>query len=394
MICLVLIGVSLRFPHLYRDLHHAVENGRLELTDENRNRFQATVLSEINLLRNPISLPPMLSDIELQNALGEFVQSSTSPGSIELNDLFGFLQDRFPGAQFLSANICYSLTDPGLVESIKQWDDVTNTDYESISTVLFQSGHRIGCVAVLAKRLPQFDITAANRDGGRFFNRCPHCKKTHAVELNRKSRTLILACPDCTQPYDVLAADTTGRFCRANDFLLGFQIPRIIGAETIQPEAPDERLILEIWRAVAEHCEYENDATRTKNREAWKTPDETWLERSGDCEDTSILLADALISAGLEARVAVGWNENIGQHAWCVVRTGSRQYLLESTISDAKDVKLVTTEAAAKDYRPEQQFDRDHLYFRRGKPSESPLDYFAEKNWKAVKIGDDSTAKR
>lgn len=386
ILCLILIGVSSRFPYLFRELTAAVERGRFELTEPNRKKFLAKTLQEVNRLRTPLSLKPMSIDRDIQDALTDVLNLQNDPDDLVLQDLFTHLQDRFPGAQFLSANVSHSLTDVGLIESIAMWEDVTSSDYESISSVLFVNGHRLGCISVLAKRLPEFNVTAANKLGGRYFNRCPHCKLTHAVELKKKSRTLVLACPDCNQAYDVLAADTHGVFYRANDFLLGFKLPHVVGIDEDEMSKPSEKLLLHIWRTVVNHCEYQNDASRTAQREAWKTPDQTWLERAGDCEDTSILLVDSLISAGFEARVAVGWNTQIGQHAWCVAKVGNKQYVMESTIQDGKNVRLLSAEDAAAEYSPEQLFDRDHLYFRTTAKEMTLNDYWGDNTWKAVEF--------
>jgi transglutaminase-like putative cysteine protease len=117
----------------------------------------------------------------------------------------------------------------------------------------------------------------------------------------------------------------------------------------------------------------------------WKTPAETWAEASGDCEDTAILLADVLIESGFEARVAIGWNGNIGQHAWVVVKAGERQYLLETTLQ--KEIgreDLAEVSAAAPFYQPEQLFDRERIYFSTTRPERFTKDYFANEVWKPV----------
>jgi hypothetical protein len=211
----------------------------------------------------------------------------------------------------------------------------------------------------------------------------------HALELDRDSRTLILSCPHCDLPFEVLAVDTRGRIRRAMEFLEGFSLP----APPKTTASSDEEKILALWRVVAERCEYELDQDRADdsgdgNREVWKTSAETWAEASGDCEDTSILLADVLIEAGFEARVAIGWNGNIGQHAWVVVKAGDRQYLLETTLQ--KDIgreDLSEVAAAASFYQPEQLFDREQIYYSTARPERFTKDYFAKDVWKPVPHG-------
>jgi hypothetical protein len=89
------------------------------------------------------------------------------------------------------------------------------------------------------------------------------------------------------------------------------------------------------------------------------------LERgSGDCEDTSILLADWLISRGFDARVVIGETEAFQGHAWCVVRVEDEVYLLETTLeSDDAPRTPPLAITMSERYRPEYLFDRDRLYF-------------------------------
>jgi hypothetical protein len=213
----------------------------------------------------------------------------------------------------------------------------------------------------------------------------------HALDLNRETRTLILSCPHCDLPFDVLAAGTTGEIKRATDFLEGFTLESV-GKKT--PYRSDEEKIVALWGLVADQCEYELDQDRpgssagdegTSSREVWKTSRETWNEATGDCEDTSILLADVLIGAGFDARVAIGWNGNIGQHAWVVVRLGERQYILESTLQkQIERSDLAAVEEASAFYQPEQLFDRKNIYYSTARPDHFRVDYFWGALWKQV----------
>ncbi|MEO0415269.1 MAG: transglutaminase-like domain-containing protein, partial [Verrucomicrobiota bacterium] len=127
------------------------------------------------------------------------------------------------------------------------------------------------------------------------------------------------------------------------------------------------------------------DIGESNASEVWKTPEETWTEKKGDCEDTSILLADALISAGFEARVAIGWNGNIGQHAWTVVKIEGAQYVIESTLPEPQSAAdMMVAEEAAHFYKPEQLFDRDNLYFQNTDPDNAAADYFSSEAWQGV----------
>ncbi len=344
--------------------------------------FEARALAAVNETRGERGLPHLKADTQIHDAVARYGTTHSRLSELSLEGLFGRLQNEFPGAQFLSATVLLDPRDEGLHQSLADWKDVADPQYDTLSTLAFRDGLRKGCVAVLARRLPPFDLETANRDGGRFFQRCPHCQKAHAVLLDRQSQTLILNCPDCRQPYDVLAADTEGKFRRAPDFFEGFHIPD-------QPKTGDdpEATLVEIWSAVLRHCEYEYDRTSTRKGEAWKLPSQTWNDAAGDCEDTAILLADALNAAGIEARVAIGWNIHIGQHAWCVARIDNRQWVLESTLQlkDGETPELRTVVNAAGEYQPEQLFDRERLYFRHdGKERAGCDNYWSEAKWKPL----------
>lgn len=327
----------------------------------NQDAFEAQALAAVNGSRATLGLPQLKTDREIQEAVARFGATHSRLSEMQLDGLFHKLREEFPGAQFLSATVLLDPRDDGLQNSLSEWGDAKDPQYESLSTLAFRDGLRKGCVAVLARRLPPFTVEAANEKGGRFFQRCPHCQSAHAVLLDRQSQTLILACPDCEKPYDLLAADTAGDFRRATDFFEGFQLP---GASESNAEA--EQKMTEIWSAVLHHCDYEYDRADGRQAEAWKLPSQTWKDAAGDCEDTAVLLSDALNSAGIESRVAVGWNVHIGQHAWCVAKIGDQQWLLESTLrlKEGESPELRTVADAAEEYQPEQLIDRDHLYFR------------------------------
>ena len=357
----------------------------LEEVDESFQRgFRSDAIAKINRLRLAGELEGLRVDEEMQGRLTQFVDSHSDPTQIDLQHVFDDLQGRFPGAQYLAANLVTSGNREDLLSKIGAWEAVVSSDFDVINTVVFTSGRTIGALGVMSRRIPQFSLGAANRVGGKFFNRCPHCDEVHALEVEKESRTLILSCPYCDRPFDVLASDTSGRIRRASDFFEGFELPENV-AEKAQ-QSPEDRIV-SLWGRIAERCEYELDQEHSQTREVWKSSSETWAERAGDCEDTSILLADALISAGFDARVAIGWNGNIGQHAWVVVRVGEKQYVLESTFQQEISAKsLVDLAEAADFYQPEQLFDRENLYFSSAEPDVFRKDCFSQELWQAIPV--------
>ncbi len=359
--------------------------------------FRSDSMVRINSMRVPAGVGEVRVDEPIQGFLEDFVRTRARPENIELDDIFDAIQTKFPGAQYLAANLITSTTREDLLSKLAGWTAVANPDFDSINTMIFPAGARLGALGVMSRRIPEFSLHAANDGGGRFFNRCPHCRVIHALELDRDSKTLILSCPHCELPFDVLAVGTSGEIRKATDFLEGFKLP--VQQSGTGRSVEEDRLIA-LWGKVADHCEYELDQDRrsgvagqagqARSREVWKVSRETWEEAAGDCEDTSILLADVLISGGFEARVAIGWNGNIGQHAWVVVRIGDRQYILESTLQKKIERSdLVSVEAASAFYQPEQLFDREHIYYSTARPDRFRLDYFSSELWKTIPGGEE-----
>ena len=353
-----------------------------EVDEKFESAFRSDFLSDANLARSGFSLSSLSSDPQIEHFINYYLSDAALPESIELNEVFDELQVRFPGAQYLAANLVSAPSREELMRQLTTWDELIHPEFHNASTAVTKEGRRLYAMSVLSRRIPKFTLEAANHGGGRFFNVCPHEGSVHALDLDRKSKTLILSCPDCGRPYDVLASDSQGQMRRANQFFTEFKLP----SSQLDKAYPSKKdCVMAIWQAVAERCSYEHDHSKFAESEVWKTSDETWSEMQGDCEDTSILLVDTLISAGFEARVAIGWNGNIGQHAWAAVNLGGEQYVIESTIQDSPTAAdLIPVKDAAPFYRPEQLFDRDRLYFQSGEPEQSSFDYFCESAWTAV----------
>lgn len=282
--------------------------------------FRSDAMVRANLVRIPAGVEEVRGDEPIQRFLEAFVGSHPDPEEIELDEVFDGLQAEFPGAQYLAANLITASSREDLLAKLSAWTAMANPDFDSLNTSVFRAGSSLGALGVMSRRIPEFSLAAANQGGGRFHNACPHCGNVHALELDRESRTLILSCPHCDLPFDVLATGSSGEIRRAPEFLEGFSHPDLEGFEALESR---ERLAA-LWAEVADRCDYELDRERSsgpsgsglsKSREVWKRSSETWNEAAGDCEDTAILLADVLIGAGYEARVAIGWNGNIGQHA-------------------------------------------------------------------------------
>ncbi|MEM6279142.1 MAG: transglutaminase-like domain-containing protein [Verrucomicrobiota bacterium] len=362
-----------------------------EVNEAFQRGFRSDAIARINRARAPLQLEEAGVDHEIQEFLGTFVAQHPSPEEIELDTVFNDLQSRFPGAQYLAANLVTSGSREDLLGKLSGWTAVASPDFDTVNTAVFTKGRQLGALAVMSRRIPAFSLREANERGGKFFNRCPHCGEVHALEMESESRTLILSCPYCELPFDVLAADTAGQIRRASDFFDEFKLPE---SPSFVAQSSAEERIVALWQQIADQCEYQldQDHSESREREVWKHSLQTWEEKAGDCEDTSILLADVLLSAGFEARVAIGWNGNIGQHAWVTVRVEDRQYVLESTLQDRISLQnLVSSEEAAPFYQPEQLFDRENLYFTESEPEDSRRDYFSPSLWKRLPLPNEPT---
>ncbi len=341
--------------------------------------FREDFLMVTNTMRNQFVIEPLKADLEIEAFVDHLLESNTSAENIELNSVFDSLQSQFPGAQYLAANLVSAISRADLLTQLKAWDELAHPEFQEMSTSVVKQDKRLIALSVLSRRIPEFSVDAANQGGGRFFNKCPHCNGVHALDLDRKNKTLILSCPDCERPYDVLAADSSGAMKRANEFLTGFNIPEL---SNLHGTTTKDK-VMEIWKLLACRCSYEHDLSDFNESEVWKTSDETWQQKMGDCEDTSILMVDALITAGIEARVAIGWNGNIGQHAWVVTKIDGEEFVIESTIQDNPTLAdLVPVKDASPFYRPEQLFDRECLYFQNDSPDKVAAHYFSDTFWK------------
>lgn len=397
--------------------------------ETNPAQFAANCLHQLNDRRQRVGSDPLTFDVDLQSTLEGFVASVPNGSDIDLDFLLQHLQRSFPDVTSLSATVVWHPSLNGLAKGVAEWDDGVSRQFDLLGTVSFRDRYRHGCVAVLAHRLPIFDLEAANRDGGRYHQTCPRCGAGHAIELDKTARTVQLRCPHCQRPYAILASDSLGRFHRAPSFLTGFSLPENEPALHPDSERAEDH-VRALWKLVTQRCRYQSDeiaddnsepyedevltaglggtdsasdiensipeialpaaARRTAQAEArleaWQIPAETWHRKAGDCEDTSLLLADLLIGAGFDARVALGWNAQGGDHAWCVVRLGGEsgeQYILETTIDPGnRPLRLLPVSEASAAYRPEQLFDREHLYFVVG--GSPAKDYWSDNIWASV----------
>lgn len=296
------------------------------------------------------------------SALNGFVESGfDEPFCVD--PLFADLQIQQPQISDIASHLITGASQEVLLSALSEWPELSRTTYTHLAAKVFrQPDHRrtLCLLAILMRELPLLQLPLPR--GAEHFacDTCRICNTTHGVTLTTRTQsTFFISCPHCKNVYNLLAADSTGHWRRANQFLEG------IDKFSADPALEPEDRVLSIWSQVDERCRYQFDPERLNGADSWKLPRQTYDLTWGDCEDTSMLLADALISNGFDARVAIGRQKGQG-HAWCVLRLEDRQYILESTAEGVDRLRrLPRLDDIALDYQADCQFDRENLYFNR-----------------------------
>lgn len=355
--------------------------GAQPLDEANQRLFRAKAVAKLNVAREAQNLDSVSPDLEIQKWLDTRLSVLISKdGSIDPNRLLEDLPDSVNTLSSAAVRTVSARTVDDLTEQIDFWSDGFDEDTTIVAMRLFKTeGKRVGCVLVAADRAPVFSLALLNEGVTEFFNICRHCDEPHLGTLSKVDLALAVSCPHCRRTYDLLAADMLGRYHRANAFLEGTRAPPAVGTDA------DNRLeeLTALWSAVVKHCRYAKDLSGLSGeKDSWQRPSETYSFRNGDCEDTSLLLADWLISRGFNARVAIGDAVGQGGHAWCVVDLDGRQYVLETTLAKTPDVPP-ETQLVADRYRPRYLFDRQSIYFLEGDLGDI-ADYFSPDLWEAL----------
>ncbi|MBL9116953.1 MAG: hypothetical protein JNJ83_18245 [Verrucomicrobiaceae bacterium] len=248
-----------------------------------------------------------------------------------------------------------------------------------VSRIAAGLGYR--ALIVTGRKLEDFSPEAlSERKTDVFFNTCPHCGYEHACKVGLDQRGINLECSKCLRSYGVLAADEKGTFRYVNEFLTGYHPP----AHFPYDSDPLHQMYT-IWSAVIRHCAYVKDTSRfNAKRDAWQTALETQTKMRGDCEDSSVFLADWLLARGYQVRVALGHYGDMGGHAWCVAKVGGIDYLLESTEGPPDPAKPPYVADIGNRYVPDTLFDRDAIYVRTNPRDRFNGDYWSTKHWTRI----------
>lgn len=343
--------------------------------------LEVDLVDRINYARTPAKRPLIKVDSELETWLRAIANTINTD---DLKSLVTRIQDRFPRYLEVSVTANHS---GHLRDMAGLFDDFSYQSEAQVNNVAIavrkaSATRGYDAIIVSGQRLDDFSPEAlTERKSNNFFAVCTHCQYAHACTISAGQRGVILECPKCKRVFGVLASDDAGHYRYVNEYLTGYSPPCYF-------EDEGEKLLqmYTIWNAVVTGCTYQSDATELNpNRDSWQTALETLNLGHGDCEDSSLLLADWLISRGFQVRVALGRYGDLGQHAWCVVKLDGTDYLLESTEGphDTSKNPPYVSDVGAR-YVPETLFDRDALYVRAKPGARFEGDYWSTKNWVRV----------
>ncbi len=388
LLCMVVAGASFLF--LGKDgLLRGVLGGRVEVDQDD---FRRGALDVANEGRAILRLKPLRENPLMEEWLSIRARTAAKTGGGALSEMLSKLRESHPHIGISSAHVVYAANPSALQAKLGQeWQGVGDEwgAFTHLSTHVFHSAanRSLACVALLVQELPRFSPALLNEGVELVYSVCRLCEHGHAGRIARMNRAVVLTCPRCERRYELLAMNRRGHYCHVGEMFSNVSL-------SLDSGPFDSRLeeMFAVWKAVLDRCRYAEDIVGVKGaKDIWQTSAETWKVANGDCEDTSILLADWLISRGFDARVALGTLAGHGGHAWCVVRLGGEQYILESTEAkpDPKRPPLVTR--IGQYYRPEILFDPDYVYFRTGK-GWTPL-YYSKSAWVKVRFSSGGQAR-
>jgi predicted transglutaminase-like cysteine proteinase len=355
--------------------------------------FNAEVLGQVNVRRGVMGAPLAASPDDLRNWL---VRRSVAGGGLgSAQEVVASLQEDLPVYADLEARLVTTRRQREALDSVVNWTPASSAQYTHLATIVTRDASapdEVVCLAVVARKLPNFEPGLLDQPHAEFCARCPQCGHEQPATVERSPNGVVLYCHDCRRPYAMLCQDLAGKYRYVNEFLTGFEPPAYF------PEGLSrEEEMLAIWKAVLAQCRYARDAEGIAGpRDYWQTPAETHGFANGDCEDTSILLTDWLTSRGFEARVALGQmtdDNGVGEgHAWVVVRLDGKDYLLETTGRLDEEGRPPTVAAWGHYYSPQYLFDRDKVYFR--KTEGWTPDYWSKVQWAGIPQGQGADGNR
>lgn len=370
-------------PLLERSLGWAQEFVKGEDPSYTVDTLEVDVVDRINYARMPAKSPLITVDSELETWLRAIANTINTD---DLKGLVSRIQTRFP--RYLEVSVTTNRSS-NLREMASRFDDFSYQSEAQVNNIAvavrkLSASRGYEAIIVSGQRLDDFSPEALSdrktTKPSSFFAVCTHCQYPHACTISPAQRGVILECPKCSRVFGVLASDDKGHFRYVNEYLTGWS-----PSCTFDDEGEKLHQLYTIWNAVVRDCTYQTDATELNpNRDSWQTALQTITLGHGDCEDSSLLLADWLIARGFQVRVALGRYGDLGQHAWCVVKLEGVDYLLESTEGPPDPSKPPYVSDVGSRYVPETLFDKDSLYVRAKPGSRFDGDYWSPKTWLRV----------
>lgn len=154
--------------------------------------------------------------------------------------------------------------------------------------------------------------------------------------------------------YALIAPDIKGDFHLAQTYLEGYEPFSV------------KNKILPMY-VIAKKKTYQLDRHQYFGREeVWQSSRQAFAYPNGDCEDHALLLADWLMAMGLDARVVVGDYDG-GGHAWVVLFSEGKEFLLEATKKHGmKRLRAYPLAVSHTSYHPEYMFNREGFWENTG----------------------------
>lgn len=114
---------------------------------------------------------------------------------------------------------------------------------------------------------------------------------------------------------------------------------------------------------------YQLDSAQYNTLEMWQNSAQAFMFPRGDCEDHALILADWLISEGVDAKVVVGTYKD-GGHAWVVATIDQKDFLLEPTSKRVgKTWNHFPLASLATHYQAGYMFNRENFWVNTNKTS-------------------------
>lgn len=345
----------------------------------NGTEVESRIITELLSTRRAAQMGPLKQD----DALREWLHDRINKNSVgDLKNLTTSVQLQFPNYVGLSVCSLQSPSVDNLLQQAIEWSSRTEKSLTHHAIVATAKPARLGfdCVIVTGHRLPDFQPEQLSSSNASFYIKCPLCQNGQTCEVPPLMRSVTLECPKCQRPYVMLAVDTKGRYHHANEYLTGYAPPARF------PEGISRvNEMLLIWNSVVNSIRYVLDnADGNEKNDAWQHAQETQALGKGDCEDSSIYLADWLIARGFNARVALGHYAERGGHAWVVVQLEGKTYLLECTNPETDTSRPPLLEDVASRHVPDRTFDRDGFYTRKNPSAPWDGDYWSPVKWQQV----------